>query len=93
METYVYSLYFFHGMCSVPLALGREEGLCSEVAPLQVLDVSLDENQGQRSEEAGVSRFGWGGRAWGCAVCLQLSLLLESSEDSDSFRNQCSECS
>ena len=41
METYVYSLYFFHGMCSVPLALEREEGLCSEVAPLQVLDVSL----------------------------------------------------
>ena len=41
MEIYTYSLDFFHGTCSAGLALGREEGLCSEVAPLQVLDVSL----------------------------------------------------
>lgn len=28
-------------LCSLDLAQGREEGLCSEMAPLQVLDVSL----------------------------------------------------
>lgn len=37
----IYSLDFYHGTCSPDLILGREEGLCSEMAPLQVLDVSL----------------------------------------------------
>lgn len=37
----LYSLDFFHSTCSPALVPGREEGLCSEVAPLQVLDVSL----------------------------------------------------
>lgn len=36
----MYSLDFYHGTCSPDLILGRE-GLCSEMAPLQVLDVSL----------------------------------------------------
>lgn len=41
METDTYSHDFFHATCSEALGLGREEGLWSEVAPLQVLDVSL----------------------------------------------------
>lgn len=37
----IYSLDFYHSTCIPDLILGREEGLCSEMAPLQVLDVSL----------------------------------------------------
>ena len=91
VEMYVYSLDFFHGMCSVPLALGREEGLCSEVAPLQVLDVSL-----MKTRASALKRLEWadsaGGKGVGLTlICLQLSLLLESSERFGSFRNQSSE--
>lgn len=39
----IYSLDLYHGTCSPDLILGREVGLCSEMAPLQALDVSLME--------------------------------------------------
>lgn len=40
VKTYI-PLTSYRSTWSTALVLGREEGLCSEVAPLQVLDVSL----------------------------------------------------
>lgn len=77
METYVYSFTSSMG-CAVCLALGRRKGSVLRWPHCKFL-MFHDENQGQRSEEAGVMSSA-GGRAWDCADCLQLSLLLESSE-------------